>query len=110
MTLSSPQIVMDRLDAIERDLDNRQNEYEEAAGDTYRLRRDYALEEAKAFAAATGSPTERKQGAVAVVGKSPIFEALREAEGIYEAHKAAINILTTRSIIGMALLKAQGRA
>lgn len=101
---------MERLEQIEVDLATRMNEFETAAGERYRLLRDYALEEAKAFAAATGSPTERKQIAVAVAGKSDVFGKLREAEGVYEARKAAVGVLNTRSMIGMALLKAHGKA
>lgn len=99
---------MATLEGIDRDLASRMPELEEAAQHVYKYRREYDLEQAKAFAAATGSPTERKQEAIAVAGKSAVFAILAENEGIYEARKAAVHLLQTRSIIGCALLKANG--
>lgn len=108
--LWTPAQITERLQMIEEDLAERLPEFEEAAQKVYKLRRAYDLEVAKAFAVATGSPNERKQKAVAVAGESAVFATLTENEGIYEARKAAVDLLQSRAMIGMALLKAQGRA
>lgn len=108
--LWTPAQIMERLQSIEADLETRMPEFEDAAQRVFKLRREYDLELAKAFAAAAGSPNERKQEAIAVAGQSSVFAVLSENEGIYEARKAAVDLLKSRSIIGTALLKAHGRA
>lgn len=108
--LWTPAQLMERLQSIESDLESRMPELEEAAQKVFKLRREYDLVQAKAFAAAKGSPNERKQEAAAVAGDSQVFSLLAENEGIYEARKAAVNLLQSRSMIGMSLLRAHGRA
>jgi hypothetical protein len=105
--LDSPAIVMQRLSEIERDLAERQNSYERAAGAWYAAQREIRRVHATAL---LGSPktsvTEKKADAdiaAAVCDGS-------EHEAVYESLKAVLRVLETRAMIAMAILKAQGRA
>lgn len=103
MTLTPAQIEQ-RLEDIERDLGNRQNLYAEAAEKWHRVLRDREHKHAVEFMKATGQITERKEQAkqqTALIGMT------EEAE--YEGLRAAIKVMETRAMIGMALLKSAGR-
>jgi hypothetical protein len=104
VTLSTPQEVQARLEAIEADLAIRQNTFEAAAFAWFRAKRDREQRWARAYIEATGPAHERKAKAdlaVATVG------ALEEAE--FEAVKAVVRTLETRATIGQSLLRSQGR-
>lgn len=101
---SSPSGLIERLEAIEQDLAVRQNAYESAARSHYLAKRDREHQRAVAFIEASGTVAERSAYAdreTSMVG--------RESEAEYEALKAVVRVLETRSTIGMALLKSQGR-
>ena len=104
--------IIERLEAIEADLEARQVDYEAAAGEMHRLIRDYELRLARASLAATGdTATERKARALVAIAAAGdgLYENLKEAEGKYEGLKAAVRVLEQRATIGMSLLKAQTR-
>jgi hypothetical protein len=103
--LSHPSAVLSRLEEIEKDLAARQNDYEQAAMDWYRAKRDREKTRAEKFLAATGTVAERTAHAekeTALIGV--------DAEANYEAQKAVVRVLDTRATIGQSILKAQGRA
>jgi hypothetical protein len=104
--------IVERLEAIEEDLETRQTDFEASAGEYHRLTRDYELRLARASLAARGdTATERKWRALEAVAASGdgIYESLKVAEGKYEGLKAAVRVLEQRATIGMSLLKAQTR-
>lgn len=105
--LSHPAAIMHRLEQIERDLASRQNAYESAAGRWYEAQREIGRLRARALLTSDAkSVTEKKaEGELAAYD---VEGAAAEAE--YESLKAVIRVLEQRAMIGMALLKAQGRA
>ena len=105
MSLSAPHLVQAKLEAIEADLAERQNELELAALAWYRLKRDQEEAKATAFIHATGTVAERQ--AIAATATAHIG---KEEEAMFEALKAVCRVLETRASIGMSLLRSQGRA
>lgn len=104
VTLDSPAVVMLRLQDIEQDLATRQNQLEDAALGWFRAKRDKEHKHAVVFIGAQGTVAERTQQAAreaSLIG--------REEEALYEALRAVVRTLETRSTIGMALLKSQAR-
>lgn len=104
--------IMERLEGIEQDLGERQNEYEAAAEDKHKLVRDYELRVARASLQAQGATaTEKKWRALEAIAASDdeLYAKLTEAEGKYEGLKAAVRVLETRATIGQSLLKAMAR-
>jgi hypothetical protein len=96
---------MRRLAEIENDLAVRQGAYEAAALAWFHAKRDKEHKRAVAFMRATGTVAERSAQAdleASLFGK--------DEEALYEAIRAVVRVLETRSTIGMALLKSQGRA
>jgi hypothetical protein len=105
VSLSTPQQIQERLEAIEADLAARQNTLESAGMNWFRAKRDREQAWARAYVSADGPAHVRKAEAdlaVATVGRN------EEAE--WEALRAVVRTLETRATIGMALLKTQGRA
>lgn len=104
--LDSPAVVQHRLSEIERDLAERQNSYERAAGDWYAAQREIRRVHATALLASSkASVTEKK-------AEADIAASLcdgSEHEALYEASKAVIRVLETRANICMSILKSQGR-
>ena len=103
--MDAPQVIMDRLAAIESDLAERQNELERAALGWYRTKRDKERARAEAFLLATGTVAERN----AVADRETAMLGV-EDEARYEAHKAVVRVLDTRATIGQSLLRAQREA
>lgn len=112
MTMSHPGAVLARLAAIENDLAERQNEYEEAAGDKTNLIRDWERRLAISTATAKGGDANaRKQAALVMASaQDDLYDRLRDAESRYAALHAAVRVLETRATVGMAILKSQGRS
>lgn len=112
VTLSHPAAIMERLEQIERDLAERENEYGEAAGARARLVRDWEKRLARATAGAKGSDANaRKQAALVLAAEQDgLYDDLREAEGAFAALHAVVRVMEQRATIGMALLKTQGRS
>lgn len=104
MTLSSPQQVTARLEAIDADLAVLQNEIETAAFDWFRGKRDREQAKAEAFLTADGSVAERESKAAKLT--ATLF---KDEEAKWEAKKAVLKTLEARATIGASLLKAQGR-
>lgn len=106
MTLAPAQII-ERLEGIEKDIYDRQVKGEQAAENFYRTKRDFELAYALKFMDATGTVTERKLKATRALEGEEVYRLLMEREGAYEGWRAAMRALEARSMIGMALLKAQ---
>jgi hypothetical protein len=101
---ATAQTVLERLEAIETDLSERERDLEQAALDWFKAKRDVEHDYAVAYLAADGTVDERKSKARRVIeGKG------RDEEARYESLRAVVRVLETRANIGMALLKAQGR-
>lgn len=105
MTLSTPQAVEDRLEAIERDLAELQNELEDAAFAWFRAKREREKARAEAFLTAKGSVAARQAMAEAQTATDGMIE-----EATWEAKKAVARTLESRASIGQSILKAQGRS
>lgn len=105
MTLTPAQIEQ-RLQELEQDLGDRQNAYANASEKWHRALREREYQHALAFMQASGSTvTERKEQARVATALLGITE---EAE--YEGLRAAVKVMETRAMIGMALLKSAGRS
>jgi hypothetical protein len=105
--LDSPAVVMRRLSEIERDLAERQNTFERSARGWYDAQREIKRQHAIALLSSDQkSITEKKAEADIAVSACEGVEY--EAE--YESMKAVIRVLETRSMVLMAVLKAQGRS
>lgn len=96
--------VLERLEAIEQDLETRQGALESAAMNWYRAKRDKEHARAVAFLSADGTVAVRS----AIADRETALDG-KEAEAEYEALRAVVRTLETRATIGMAILKAQGR-
>lgn len=103
--LSHPAAVLERLEAIDRDLGVRCNALESAALRWYRVKRDREHRRAVAFLSAEGTVAERN----AIADRETALIGVAE-ESEWEALRAVVRTLETRATIGMALLKTQGRA
>lgn len=101
---SHPAALIERLEAIERDLAERQPEYETAAMEWFRVKRDEKKQRAEAFIAAAGTVAERN----AIADRDTVMIGAKE-EGKYEAMKAVVRVLDARASIGQSILRAQGR-
>ena len=104
MTLTPAQIEQ-RLQELEQDLGNRQNLYAEAAEKWHRILREREYQHAVEFMKAKGNTTERREAAKA---QTALIGVAEEAE--FEGLRAAIKVMETRAMIGMALLKSAGRS
>lgn len=105
MSLSSPQQVTARLEAIDADLAVLQNEIEDAAFYWFRGKRDREKIKAETFILSDGSVAERE--AKAATATATLF---KDEEARWEGKKAVLKTLEARVTIGASLLKAQGRA
>lgn len=104
MTLDSPAVVQQRLEEIDEQLAFAVMHLEQTALAWFRARRDREVEEARAYASATGPATERKVVAVAAGAQIGVAE-----EAAWEARKLLVRVLESRANVGMSILKAQGR-
>lgn len=98
--------IVERLEAIEADLEARQTDFEAAAGECHRLTREYELRLARvSLQTRADTATEKKWRALDAVAASDdgLYENFKEAEGKYEALKAAVRVLE------LSLLKAASR-
>lgn len=111
MPHDSPGVVIGGLDEIATDMANRQIEYENAARDRARCLRDWERRLALHTRKAQGATAEvRKANAlVAAIEQDDLFERLSDAEARFDALRVVMKVLSDRSMIGMAILRAQGR-
>lgn len=104
MMLSREQII-NRLEAIEKDLGERAPGYGNAAEAWTRKKRDKEKAWADAYVTASGDAvTDKKAAAIQaseLIGK--------DEEATYAGHKAVVDVLQTSAMIGMALLKSHDR-
>lgn len=108
---SHPSPVITRLEAIEQDLAERQNDYEKAAGARARLIRDWEKRLAIHGKTAKGTSADiRKATALAsAIEQDDLYERLTAAESLFDAKRSVIKVLEVRATIGMSVLRAQGR-
>ena len=107
--------IQERLEEIENDLAERAPAYEQAAEDAARCKRSYEKRLATARLAVKFNDDEAKnegnrnaKALLAVAAADDdLYEKYADAEGRYEAQRAAVKVLETRATIGMALLKTQ---
>jgi hypothetical protein len=107
----SPGRVIGGLDDIANDMAERMNEYEAAASSRARLSRDWDKRMAICIRRADGSNAEvRKANAlVHAIEMDDLYDRLTASEAQFEALKVVMKVLADRSMIGMAILRAQGR-
>lgn len=105
MTLSSPALVMERLEAIEADLAVRQNTLESAASAWFRAKRQREHDRAVAFLSAEGTVAERN----AIADRATALDG-KDEEAEFEAVRAVVRVLDARASIGQSILKAQARS
>jgi len=109
----TPAQLIERLEAIEQDMGDRQNEYETAAEDRARRVRDWDRRLALHMKKASGSNADARKanGFVAAVEQDngELYEDLKDAEARFDALRVVMRTLETRATIGQSLLRAQGR-
>lgn len=107
----SPGGVMQRLADIENDLGERQHEYDNAAGESARLVREWEYRLAISRVKAKGNDADSRKAAALVmaIAQDDLYDRLKEAEGQFAAARAAVKVLETRAMIGMGILKGLGR-
>lgn len=112
MTHDSPHIVQKTLADIEADLAKRANDYSDAARDRAKFTRDWEKRLAIHQRTAKGANADtRKANALsAAIEQDDLFEDLKDAEARFEALRVVTKVMETRAMIGMAILRSQGRA
>lgn len=97
---------MAELRDIEQDLAERQNAYETAARAWYTAKPEIERERVRAMLSSGASSVAEKRaaGELAALSADGV-----EHQAEYEALRAVVRVLETRSTICMSLLKAQGR-
>lgn len=107
LSIDNPAMLMQRLLDIENDMAIRQNDYELVAEKWHGAQREIRKRAAEALLTADERSVTEKKARGELAGYD-VEDA--DTEGEYEATKAALDVLTKRSIILMAVLKGQGRA
>ncbi len=102
--LTHPQAVHERLEELDKNLAMLQNTVEEAAFNWFMAKRERERAHASAFLTAKGSIAARHAIADVEVTLGV------EEEAIWEAKRALLKVLETRSNVAMAILKSQGRS
>lgn len=110
MSLSAGQ-VMTRLEELDRELAERQNDFEESAENFYREKREWEKQLAQAFIKADGKNQEerRSNALLALERDGDAYYKFVNAEARYEGQKAAFRVRESRIGIGQSLLRAMGR-
>ena len=113
-TYDAPQTVQGRLEQIEQDLAERQNDYEKAAKDRARYIRDWEKRLLIAQKTAHGPNAEVRKATAFVaaieVDDGELYQNLTDAESEYDAIRVAVKVMEDRATIGQSILKSQGRA
>lgn len=104
MSLSSPAVVQERLEAIERELAERQNAYEDAALAWFHAKRDREQRRAEVFLTSEGTIAQRSAQAEVETATIGV-----EDEATYEALRGVMRTPETRASIGQSILRAQSR-
>ena len=110
MSLTPAQLI-ERLEAIEQDMGDRQNEYEIAAEDRVRRVRDWDKRLAihQKVAKGPNKETRMANALAAAIDADDLYERLTDAEARFDALRVVMRTLETRATIGQSLLRAQGR-
>jgi hypothetical protein len=110
--MDNPHTVQGRLQEIEHDLALRQGEYETAARDKALLVRDWDYRFALCMARANGANAETRKAhaLIAAIEQDDLYERLKDAEARFESLRAVIGTLEKRLMIGLGILRSQGRA
>lgn len=101
----SPVQWIERLESIEQDLAVRQNELSTSSEGWTRKEREKKKAWAEAYMASHGKEVTTRKASAALQSEDIGIEE----EAKYVGVKAAVDVLQTRSMIGMSLLKAHGR-
>jgi hypothetical protein len=104
VSLSDPGNVLARLEAIETDLEVRQNTLEAAARAWFVGKLEKEQKRAVAFLSAEGTVAERS----AIADRETALLGSQE-EAEYEALRAVVRTLETRASIGQSILRTQNR-
>ncbi len=109
-----PAAVADRLEGIEKDLAERQNDYGQAAYDRARFLRDWEKRMAISTTKAKGSNAELRKAnaflAAIETDDGDLFERLTEAEALYDSHRVVCDkVLSVRATIWQSINKMLGR-
>lgn len=103
--------VMARLNEIDTDMAERQNELETAADQRARLIRDWEERMAICLRKATGSDAAARKATalVTAIEVDDLYARLKDAEARYDALRGVLRVLETRAAIGMSILRAMSR-
>ena len=109
--LASPAQVMERLQTIEHEIAEKQNDYEEAAFSFFTLAKQWHHREQVCMTMTKASNAEKRKAEafVRAVEQDDLWDRLSEAQATYEAIKAWMKGAEQRATIGMSILRAQGR-
>jgi hypothetical protein len=108
--LDSPAAVMQRLADIEGQMASNENGLEAAAMDYFSAKREHDLEMAKAVLRQEGKTVDQRNAqALVEVATGDVWQKFVTSEAAYNGLKLAQESLSSRSMIGMAILRAQGR-
>ncbi len=102
-SLTAPQI-QDRLREVDNDLMSLAHDYSRLADAKVRAERDREVAIAEAYKRAEGNSIDRRQAAIAEVGKGDV-----DTEASYARVAADFQVANTRAMIGASLLKAARR-
>lgn len=99
---------MSRLQALDEELANLQNSYEEAAESFHRDKRDFERALAEQFIKADGKNQEerRSNALLALEREAGIYHTFIVSEARWEAQKAGFRVREARIGIGQSLLRA----
>lgn len=102
---------MSRLEELDRELAERQNDFEQAAENFYKEKREWEKQLAQAFVKADGKNQEerRSNALLALERDGDAYYRFVNAEARYEGQKAGFRVRETRASIGQSLLRSMGR-
>lgn len=111
-TLQHPGAVLNALEQIEKSLAEQQNDYEQAASDRATLVRKWEKRLALCRLKAKGNDADARKAAALVmaIDQDDLYERLMDAEGRFEGCRASIKVSETRAMIGLGILRSQGRS
>ena len=109
--LDHPGLVMRQISAIEADLAERQNRFEEAVGELSGLHRDWEFVLQTTFLTTDGTVREReaKTLTAAVAANSELYQQLKDREAEVAATKSVVRVLEQRASALQSVLRAQTR-
>ena len=111
-TMQHPGAVVAALEEIDRNLALQQNDYEAAASDRAKLVRRWEKRLAICLLKAKGGDAAARKASalIAAIEMDGLYEELMDAEGRFEGARASIKVSETRAMIGLGILRSQGRS